>query len=201
MINQGIVTDSDTERELQAWQQARNMPIDEEKLSQQYKNRMNNAQGQHFEREILAGCRMYEQHKIAVIDKTPEPFRVTKKNHKTGEFTGRFSTHAQPDFQGTLHGGRSIMFEAKRTSKDRITRNVLTDTQMEVLEKHNRQGALCGVCICIQDDFFFIPWNVWRDMKEMYGRQYLKAEDIEEYKVKFDGAVHFLANMEQEVGQ
>lgn len=26
----------------------------------------------------------------------------------------------------------------------------------------------------------------------MYGRQYLKAEDIEEYKVKFDGAVHFL---------
>ena len=29
-------------------------------------------------------------------------------------------------------------------------------------------------------------------MKEIYGRQYLKPEDIEEYKVKFDGAVHFL---------
>ena len=29
----------------------------------------------------------------------------------------------------------------------------------------------------------------------MYGRQYLKAEDIEEYKVRFDGAVHFLQNM------
>ena len=29
-------------------------------------------------------------------------------------------------------------------------------------------------------------------MKEMYGRQYLKADDIEEYRVKFDGAVHFL---------
>lgn len=102
----------------------------------------------------LAGCRMYESHGIASIDKTPEPFRVTSKNHRTGEFTGRFSTHAQPDFQGTLYGGRSIMFEAKRTSKDRITRNVLTDTQMDVLEKHSRLGALCGVCICIQDDFF-----------------------------------------------
>ncbi len=195
MGNNGFVTDSDTDRELRKWQQARENPVDEERLRQQYKNRRNNAQGQHFEREILAGCRMYEQHKIAVIDKTPEPFRVTSKNHRTGEFTGRFSTHAQPDFQGSLYGGRSIVFEAKRTSKDRINRNVLTDTQMEVLEKHNRLGALCGVCICIQDDFFFIPWNVWRDMKEMYGRQYLKAEDIEEYRVRFDGAVHFLQNM------
>ena len=200
MINKGFVTDSDTEKELKKWQQARETPVDEEQLKRQYKNRINNAQGQHFEREILAGCRMYEHHGIATIDKTPEPFRVTSKNHRTGEFTGRFSTHAQPDFQGTLHGGRSIMFEAKRTSKDRITRNVLTDTQMEILEKHNRLGALCGVCICIQDDFFFIPWNVWRDMKEMYGRQYLKAEDIEEYKVRFDGAVHFLDRLNRDVG-
>lgn len=196
MGNNGFVTDSDTERELRKWQQARENTIDESKLRQQYKNRRNNAQGQHFESEILAGCRMYERRGIATIDKTPEPFRVTSKNHKTGEFTGRFSTHAQPDFQGTLYGGRSIMFEAKRTEKDRITRNVLTDTQMDVLEKHNRLGALCGVCISIQDDFFFIPWNVWRDMKEMYGRQYLKADDIEEYKVRFDGAVHFLQNMD-----
>ena len=135
MINQGFVTDSDTEKELKKWQQARTTAVDEDKLKQQYKNRLNNAQGQHFEREILAGCRMYESHGIATIDKTPEPFRVTSKNHRTGEFTGRFSTHAQPDFQGTLYGGRSIMFEAKRTSKDRITRNVLTDTQMDVLEK------------------------------------------------------------------
>lgn len=200
MINKGIVTDSDTEKELKKWQQARENPIDEEQLKRQYKNRVNNAQGQHFEREILVGCRIYEHHGIATIDKTPEPFRVTSKNHRTGEFTGRFSTHAQPDFQGTLHGGRSIMFEAKWTSKDRITRNVLTDTQMEILEKHNRLGALCGVCICIQDDFFFIPWNVWRDMKEMYGRQYLKAEDIEEYKVRFDGAVYFLDRLNCDVG-
>lgn len=195
MKTQGIVTDSDTDRELRKWQQARENPVDEERLRQQEKNRRNNAQGQHFEREVLAGCKMYQQYGIATIDKTPEPFKVTKKNHKTGEFTGRFSKHAQPDFQGTLHGGRSIVFEAKQTSKDRINRNVLTDTQMEVLEKHNRLGALCGVCVNIQDDFFFVPWNEWRDMKEMYGRQYLKAEDIEEYKVRFDGAVHFLQNM------
>jgi recombination protein U len=158
-------------------------------------NKLNNAQGQHFESEILAGCRYYEQHKIAMIDKTPEPFKVTKKS-KDGIFTGRFGTAAQPDFQGTLHGGRSIMFEAKRTGKDRINQNVLTDTQMQVLEKHNRLGALCGVCVSIQDDFFFIPWNVWRDMKELYGRKYIMGADVIEYKVKFDGAVYFLGNMQ-----
>ena len=34
-------------------------------------------------------------------------------------------------------------------------------------------------------------------MKEMYGRQYLKPDDIEEYRVKFDGAVHFLMHTEE----
>ena len=197
MINIRNVSDSDTKKELKKWLNARTEQTDESRLKQQYKNKMSNAQGQHFEREILAGCRMYESYGVASIDKTPEPFRVTSKNHSTGEFTGRFSAHAHPDFQGTLYGGRSIMFEAKRTGKDRMARSVLTDKQMEVLEKHSCLGALCGVCICIQDEFFFIPWDVWRDMKEMYGRQYLKPDDIEEYKVKFDGAVHFLMNTEE----
>ena len=75
MINKGIVTESDTEKELQAWKDARGAAVDENKIRQQYKNRLNNAQGQHFEREILAGCRMYESHGIASIDKTPEPFK------------------------------------------------------------------------------------------------------------------------------
>lgn len=199
MINKGIVTDSDTEKELKKWKEARENRVDEDKLRQQYQNKINNAQGQHFEREILAGCRIYADKKIACIDKTPEPFRVSKKS-RDGVFTGRFSTPAQPDFQGTLYGGRSIMFEAKRTSKERINRNVLTDTQMEVLERHNRIGAMCGVCVSIQDDFFFIPWNVWRDMKEIFGRQYITAADVEEYKVIFDGAVHFLGNMNCDEG-
>ena len=86
MGNNGFVTDSDTERELRAWQAAGETQIDEEKLKQQYKNRQNNARGQHFEREILAGCKMYQQHGIAAIDKTPEPFRVSKKS-KNGIFT------------------------------------------------------------------------------------------------------------------
>lgn len=105
MINQGFVTDSDTEKELKKWQQARATAVDEDKLKRQYKNRLNNAQGQHFEREILAGCRMYENHGIATIDKTPEPFRVTSKNHRIskngrGQRTGKILTGIRQEKTG-----------------------------------------------------------------------------------------------------
>ena len=165
---------------------------EQQRAVQQYRNAVNNAQGHSFEGCIKAACALYAQQGRAEIDKTPEPFRVTAKDRKNGTFSGRFTARAQPDFQGTLYGGRSVVFEAKRTMKDRIMRSVLTDTQMDALEKHNNLGALCGVCVNIQDDFFFVPWKVWRDMKTLYGRQYLKAEDLTKYQVSYDGAVHFL---------
>ncbi|GEM_PF-183326 len=179
------------EEELKMWQQGRNAPIDEKALQRQYQNKINNAQGQHFEREILAGCRTYSGVGIADIDKTPEPFRVMKKE-RNGVFKGRFTALAQPDFQGTLAGGQSIVFEAKQTSKDRIIRSVLTDTQMRILESHYKLGAFAAVCVHIRDKFYFLPWSVWRDMKAIYGHQYVTHLEVEEYEIKFDGAVRFL---------
>ena len=40
--------------------------------------------------------------------------------------------------------------------------------------------------------FYRIPWEVFRDMKDHYGRKYIKPEDIEEYEVKFFGYLRFL---------
>lgn len=179
------------DKELQEWQQNREKEIDVAELRLKCQNRMNNAQGQHFERVILAGCERYKDLGIAVIDKTPEPFRVMKKS-QNGVFTGRFTALAQPDFQGTLQNGRSIVFEAKMTMKDRIQRNVLTDTQMHVLEAHEKLGAYTAVCVNICNWFYFIPWIIWRDMKDIYGHQYVTPKEIEEFEVKFDGAVRFL---------
>lgn len=165
--------------------------MDKTKIDQRYQNMVNNAQGHLFEGCIKAGCIAYRNKGTAEIDKTPEPFRVTKK-YTNGTFTGRFTTQAQPDFQGTLKGGRSICFEAKFTTTDRMRRSALTDNQMEVLEKHEQLGALAAVCIGIRDDYFFIPWNIWRDMKIHYGRQYVTVGDIEPYRVKFTGQMFFL---------
>lgn len=166
------------------------------KILQEHKNRLSNARGQQFEEEILAACQFYEERGIAIIHKTPEPFKVMKKS-QDGMFTGRFVSHAQPDFQGTLKGGRSIVFEAKQTGKDRIFRRVLTQTQMDHLEEHEKLGALCGVCINIRDSYFFIPWCVWQNMKQIYGRLYITEEDVREYQVPYNGAVQFLANIEE----
>ncbi len=163
------------------------------RLRNSAKNAQSNAKGHSFEQDILAGCVEYKNEDKAVIDKTPEPFRVMRKNGD-GIFTGRFVSSAQPDFQGTIKGGRSVVFEAKATTKDRIQRRVLTDTQMETLEKHEKAGAFCGVCVCIGTEFdaFFIPWSVWRDMKSIYGRQYIMPKDVEAYRVRYDNKVHFL---------
>ena len=91
-----------------------------------------------------------------------------------------------------MKNGRSIVFEAKMTMKDRIQRNVLTDMQMQALEAHERLGAVAAVCVSIGYGFYFIPWEVWRDMKDIFGHQYVTPGQIAEYEVKFDGAVRFL---------
>lgn len=109
-----------------------------------------------------------------------------------GIFKGRFTARAQPDFQGTLAGGRSIVFEAKYTTTDRMKRDVLTQDQQDALERHARRGAVAAVCAGIGSDFFFVQWEVWRDMKERFGRRYVTAADIEHWRVRFNGAVLFL---------
>lgn len=164
---------------------------DQQKARQQYQNAVNNAQGHNFEGYIKAACTHYSASGRAAIDKTPEPFRVTSKE-RNGVFMGRFTALAQPDFQGTLSGGRSIVFEAKFTTTDRLKRGILTDEQISTLALHAELGALAGVCGGIGDKFYFIPWDVWRDMKQHYGRQYVTAADIEPYRVRFTGAVMFL---------
>ena len=95
------------------------MQIDQRRAAQQYRNKVNNAQGQFFERAIKAACALYSERGRADVDKTPEPFRVLEKS-RDGIFKGRFTARAQPDFQGTLDGGRSIVFEAKYTTGDRM---------------------------------------------------------------------------------
>ena len=167
------------------------MQIDQRRAALRYRNKVNNAQGHFFEDYIKAGCALYSERGRAEIDKTPEPFRVMEKMHD-GIFKGRFTAHAQPDFQGTLDGGRSIVFEAKYTTTDRMKRDALTPVQQKTLESHHRRGALSAVCVGIGDKFFFVPWLLWRDMKDIFGRQYVTAADLENLRVKFNGAVLFL---------
>ena len=150
-----------------------------------------NAQGKLFEQYIERACKIYKDNNIANIIKVPEPFRVVKKM-PYGIFQGRFTAKAEPDFYGTLANGQSIVFEAKHTIQEKMKQEVLTDTQINSLLMHEKLGAKAGVCISIQDEFFFIPINIWGNMKKAFGRKYITADDVRKYQVKFNTAVMFL---------
>lgn len=176
------------------------MKLDEQRRAlQQYQNKVNNAQGHFFEGYIKAACEQYSTIGRAKVEKTPEPFRVLEK-FANGIFKGRFIARADPDFQGTLAGGRSIVFEAKFTTTDRMKRDVLTQPQQDALEDHARMGAVAAVCAGIGDRFFFVPWAVWRDMKQHFGRKYVTAADLEPWRVRFNGSVLFLDHVHERSG-
>lgn len=145
-----------------------------------------------FERQIEAACQHYEESGKAAVAKIPEPFRVIKKLAQ-GRANVQFLKHADPDFMGAARKGRCIVFEAKYTSKDRMESRVLTGRQWQALEKYWQMAAFAGVCCGIQEKYYFVPWAVFRDMRNVYGRQYVTQEDIAPYEVRHTGnAVMFL---------
>ena len=152
---------------------------------------VSSAAGRNFENEILTACEYYKLSKKAVINKVNEPYIVLFK-YEGGKFMGRHTAAAEPDFKGVLKGGRSIAFEAKTTSKSRIQKSVVTEEQGRWLQEQYEMGAVTLVCICIRDRFFSIPWVVWRDMKNIFGKKYLMPADIVQYEVPYRNGVMFL---------
>lgn len=150
-----------------------------------------NDKGRAFEEDILTACEFYKLQGIAIVNKVNEPYRVVRKLDG-GKFIGIHIEHAEPDFKGVLKGGRAVAFEAKYTGKTRIQKNAVTETQEEWLEEQHGMGALSFVCVGIRDRYFSIPWEVWRDMKDIYGKKYLMPADIPEYEVRYLKGVMFL---------
>lgn len=155
------------------------------------RSRRNNAAGHHFEDYIMGGCRYYEGKNFAKIQKTPEPFRTIRK-YRDGTATVRFIGNAEPDYIGCGNDGQLIVFEAKKTMTDKISQSVVTPHQWKALDKYDELGAVAGVCVGIRDETFWLEWFIWRNMKELFGRKYLTAEDIQPFKVEFDGNILFL---------
>ena len=147
-----------------------------------------------WENIIGASCQYYREKGLANIDKTPEPMKQLGTMGRDGRFMACYAKMAQPDYKGTLQGGRSIVFEAKCTEADRMNRSVISSEQETQLNLHERLGAACYVMVTFGFAVFFkIPWPVFRDMKEHFGRKYITPDDVQEYKVPFiGGVVHFL---------
>ena len=162
------------------------------------KNRKSRANGRNFEEEIERGCSFYSENGAALITKVPENRKVV------GRTGGRSSMmlcvndkKSQPDFVGTMSGGKSIVFEAKHTDKGRIEYNRVTDYQREMLQKHYQFGAECFVLVGFTSEIeaggekfassfdfngeteavFMIPWNVWENMQKLVGHKFFTLND------------------------
>ena len=120
---------------------------------------------------IEAGCQKYRQMGVAYIVKEPEPFRVIKKDKRCSRAYVQFVRHAQPDFHGTTFGGKSIVFEAKFTQGDKLKQEVITPEQAASLEAQEKMGAMAFVCAGISGKVFMVPWHIFADMKERFGRK------------------------------
>lgn len=153
----------------------------------------NKLNGGIFEDKIMGGCCIYAANQIALIQKTPEPMRPLRPLGK-GQFVACFEKKAQPDFKGVLYGGKAIEFEAKFTETGRIHKDAVSKEQAEHLTLMSMLGAVCFVLVCFSfNTYARIPWTVWENMKQEYGRLYITEQEAKKYAVHFKNfALDFL---------
>ena len=116
------------------------------------------------------------------------------KRLERGHFVAVFTKMAQPDYKGTAENGRSIVFEAKHTDTDRMSRDVISPEQEKRLNKHEKLGAECFVLVSFGFvRFFKVPWNIFRDMKQHFCRKYIVPADLKQYECYLiNGVLRFL---------
>ena len=150
--------------------------------------------GVQFESLIDTACTRYMIEGAAYIEKSSEPMKPLKPI-KAGQFVAVYTKKAQPDFKGTLKGGRAVVFEAKHTESTRIEQNRVTDEQAAALDMHQSLGAACFVLVSFRfESFYRVPWTVWSDMPGHFGKKSANEKDLEPYKL--NGILHFLDRLE-----
>jgi recombination protein U len=140
--------------------------------------------GKAFEARIDASLEYYRSRGYAAVEKTPEPMKPLK-DLGNGRFVACYEKKAQADYKGVIKGGREVVFEAKYTDSDRLLQDRVTKEQTEYIEAHAVLGARCYVIGGFSSgSVYLIPWAVWSDMKNQFGRKYATEADLEPYKTK-----------------
>lgn len=158
--------------------------LSEKKPNRQLAGRISHGIGENFECQVENICKIYETKKLAKIEKTPEPMKVLK--HIDGaKFETVFTKAAQPDFKGTLKGGKTVVFDAKYTESDKITYQVLSDFQRETLLQYKELGAMAFVLVGFSNGAIYrVDIETWANMKDIWGRKYLRQEELEEMSLR-----------------
>lgn len=154
-------------------------------------NKSSRKNGRIFEDMIERACKFYEDAGLARITKVPEARRVVGRTAGRGSLMiCANAAKADPDFMGSVApDGKCMVFDAKHTDKGKILLNALTDNQRDIMAAHEKCGAKCFVAVSFGfEKYFMIPYDMWRDMKAVFGRQYILPDDeqIQGYSVPFE---------------
>lgn len=165
----------------------------------QKRGKQNRAEGKAFEDRLDAAFAYYTEMGYAQIDKTPEPFKIIRRLEQT-RFIGCFTKNAQPDYKGTVNGGRTVIFEAKYTTSDRISQDRVSDEQALYMDRAAKLGARCYVIAGFRSGRAYrIPWFIWRDMKDHFRHKYVTEKELESFRipVAWDGRLQILAERKE----
>lgn len=150
----------------------------------QARGRRSRAKGRAFEDLLDASFAYCRKTGAALIEKTPEPMKVIRSMGQ-GRFLACYTKSAQPDYKGTVKGGRAVMFEAKYTEHDRITQDAVNEQQSDYLTQAAALGARCYVVVGFSTgNVYRVPWSIWITMKQHFGRKYATEEDLKPYQVQ-----------------
>ena len=163
---------------------------------------LNKREGERFEALIDGSCRWYSMNARAMIEKTPEPMKVIGRTGNPGQFAAVFTKAAQADYSGTLRGGRSVRFEAKFTSGEKMEQSRVTEEQAANLDAHEMMGATCFVLAGFGSGgtvrAYRVPWEVWAKMPEIFGRKYVREDDLQPLRCKITAAGIMFLKAEEE---
>lgn len=162
-------------------------------MSNQVRGLKSKRNGQRFERLVERSCIDYKKRKEAFIQKTPEAMRPLRPMGN-GKFISVFEKKSQPDFQGTLWKGRSVVFEAKHTDSTNIRFDRLADHQEAELLHHAELGAEAFILVSFSARRFYkVPIKDWINYKETLNKKSMNEDNLSQHVVRLmNGYIKFL---------
>lgn len=158
--------------------------MSQDKAQRRARNYLSRERGKAFEDRINASLDYYRKTGFAAVEKTPEPMKPLRDMGQ-GKFLACYEKKAQADYKGVIKGGREVVFEAKYTDSDRLLQDRVTPEQTAFMNEHTALGARCYVIGGFPSgNVYRIPWAVWSDMKNQFGRKYATEADLQPYKTK-----------------
>ena len=149
----------------------------------QYLGMKAKAKGAAFESRIERSFAYYRSKGFAVVAKESEPMRPIKPIGQ-GRFIACYERKSKPDYSGVIKGGRFVCFEAKYTDTMRMQYSYVQQHQADYMDEVQQYSARCFVlCGFNSGNVYRVPWYIWKNMKELYGRKYVTEEDLSKYEV------------------